>query len=124
MSTTTGFVKSIDSPDEIREMPNARLDLVKVDDLVVGRLVAQPGWKWSESVKPIAQTDSCEVPHQLYVLSGALHVQLDDGTELDLVRGDIAIIPAGHDAWVVGDEPCAMLDFSDEDDGYATPPAS
>ena len=125
MSTTTGLVKkSITSPDEVRDMPNARLELVKVDDVLFGRLTTQPGWRWSESVKPIAQTDSCELPHQLYVLSGALHVRMDDGSEIDLVSGDVAVIPAGHDAWVVGDEPCVMLDFGDGDDGYATPPSS
>lgn len=125
MSTTTGILKkSIESPDEVRDMPNARLEIVKIEDTVLGRLIAQPGWKWSESVKPIAQTESCEVPHQLYVLSGALHVKMDDGTELDLVGGDVVVIPEGHDAWVVGDEPCVMLDFGDDDDGYATSPSS
>jgi hypothetical protein len=117
MSTTTNITKkSITSPDEVREFPKGRLELVNVGAVVFGRMIVEPGWKWSDSVKPLAQTDSCEVPHQLYVESGALHVKMDDGTEVDLV----AIAP-GHDAWVVGDEPCVMVDFADEDDDYAKP---
>jgi hypothetical protein len=123
MSTTiTTEKKSINTPDEVREMPNARLAFVKLGDTLFGRMIAQPGWKWSDSVKPIAQTDSCEFPHQLYVVSGALHVKMDDGTELDLVAGDVAVIAPGHDAWVVGNEPCEMVDFGDDDIDYATPP--
>jgi quercetin dioxygenase-like cupin family protein len=87
-------------------------------------MVAEPGWKWSESVKPIAQTDSCEFPHQLYVVSGSLHVKMDDGAELDLIAGDVALIAPGHDAWVIGDEPCVMVDFGDDDADYATAPTS
>lgn len=115
--------KSINTPDEVREIPNARLEFVKLGDTLFGRMIAQPGWKWSDSVKPIAQTDSCEFPHQLHVLSGALHVKMDDGTELDLVTGDVAVIAPGHDAWVIGDEPCVMVDFGDDDADYATPPS-
>jgi hypothetical protein len=125
MSTTLSTAKkSIDAPDEVREIPKARLELVKLGDTLFGRMIAQPGWKWSESVKPIAQTESCEFPHQLYVMSGALHIETDDGTVLDLVSGDVAVIAPGHDAWVVGDEPCVMIDFGDDDADYATPPSN
>jgi len=122
MSTTLSTAKkSINTPDEVREIPNARLEFVKLGDTLFGRMIAQPGWKWSDSVKPIAQTDSCEFPHQLYVVSGALHVKMDDATELDLVAGDFAVIAPGHDAWVIGRVPCVMVDFGDDDADYATP---
>lgn len=121
MTTTTNLAKrSIDEPDEVREFPNGRLEIVKVGDVQFGRMVVQPGWRWSESVKPIAQTDSCAFPHQLYVVSGQLHVRMDDGAEVDLAPGDVAVIAPGHDAWVVGDDPCVMLDFGDDDADYAT----
>ncbi len=123
MTTTSLTKKSVNTPDEVRDMPNARIEFVTVGDVLFGRMIAQPGWKWSESVKPIAQTESCEFPHQLYVVSGALHVQMDDGAELDLVEGDVAVIAPGHDAWVVGDEPCVMVDFGDQDADYAKPPS-
>jgi hypothetical protein len=120
MSTTaSAYKKSIATPDEVREFPNGRLEVVNVGDLVFARMTVQPGWSWSSSVKPLAQTDSCEFPHETYVLSGALHVKMDDGTELDLTAGDVAVIGPGHDAWVVGDEPCVLIDFADEDDEYA-----
>lgn len=123
MSTTTEIAKkSITTPDEVREFPNGRLEIVNVGDVIFGRMVVQPGWRWSESVKPIAQTDSCLLPHQLFVESGSLHILMDDGTELDLVAGDVAVIPSGHDAWVVGDEPCVMVDFGEDDADYATGP--
>ena len=123
MTTTASLTKkSINTPDEVRDLPNARLEFVTVGDVLFGRMIAQPGWSWSSSVKPIAQTHSCEFPHQLYVVSGALHVKMDDGAELDLVAGDVAVIAPGHDAWVVGDEPCEMVDFGDLDADYGTPP--
>lgn len=114
--------KSINAPDEVREFPNGRLELLQVGDVNFGRMTVQPGWSWSGSVKPLAQTDSCTFPHKAFVLSGALHVKMDDGTELDLVAGDVATIEPGHDAWVVGDQPCVMVDFADVDVDYASSP--
>jgi quercetin dioxygenase-like cupin family protein len=72
----------------------------------------QPGWKWSKDVKPIAKTDSCQAPHLNYMISGRMHVVMDDGTEEDFGPGDIAVIPPGHDAWVVSDEPVVTLDVT------------
>ena len=120
-TTTTAAKRSIDTPDEVREFDKGRLELVVLDGVTFGRAVFEPGWRWSESVKPIAQTDSCELPHRGFVTSGALHVQMDDGTELDVTAGDVVVIPAGHDAWVVGDEACVMYDFGGDDDDYAKP---
>lgn len=125
MNTAAGTTqRSINTPDEVREVPNARLEFVTLGATRVGRMIAQPGWKWSDSVKPIAQTESCEFLHRMYVLSGALQVQMDDGTEFDLVADDFVLIAPGHDAWVVGNEPCVMIDFGDDDAEYATPPST
>lgn len=71
-----------------------------------------PGWRWSEHVKPIAGTDSCQAPHAAYVISGRMHVVMDDGTESDFGPGDVMIAPPGHDAWTVGDEACVCVDWS------------
>ena len=78
---------------------------------MVGRAVFQPGWKWSESLKPIAKTESCEAPHFQYHVSGTIRVRMDDGTERDLKPGDVSLLPSGHDAWVVGNEPVVVVDF-------------
>ena len=121
MTTATLAKKSIDTPDEVREIDKGRIDIVEIGGLQFARTVFEPGWRWSESVKPIARTESCEFPHRLYVASGALHVRMDDGTELDLGPGDVAVIGPGHDAWVTGEEPCLMYDFGGEDADYAKP---
>jgi hypothetical protein len=110
--------KNIGSPDETRDIPNGKLELLNLPGLVVGRATFQPGWKWSESVKPIAGTDSCEVHHNGYAMSGRLHIAMDDGSEMDVGPGDAFVIPPGHDAWVVGNEPFVGFDFSSEISGY------
>jgi len=79
----------------------------------------EPGWRWSTDVAPIAGTTSCQTRHLGYVISGRMIVHCDDGTELDLGPGDIFDLPAGHDAWVVGDEPCVMVDISPDVTAYA-----
>jgi hypothetical protein len=104
-------VKSLNSPDESRKFDKGKLDLVKIGGTIVGRAIFQPGWKWSESVKPIAKTKSCEAPHFQYHVSGTLRLRMDDGTEKDLKPGDVALLPSGHDAWVVGNEPVVVVDF-------------
>jgi hypothetical protein len=104
-------VKSLNSPDESRKFDKGKLDLVKIGGAMVGRAIFQPGWKWSESVKLIAKTKSCEAPHFQYHVSGTLRVRMDDGTEKDLKPGDVSLLPSGHDAWVVGNEPVVVVDF-------------
>jgi hypothetical protein len=104
-------LKSYGKPDEVREFPKGRVELVKIGGATVGRAILQPGWKWSESVKPIAKTRSCEAPHFQYHVSGILRVRMDDGTELDCKAGDVSLLPPGHDAWVVGNEPAVIVDF-------------
>lgn len=84
------------------------------------RGVFEPGWRWSTDIAPIAGTDSCQTRHLGYVESGQLQVRLDDGTELTVGAGDLVDLPAGHDAWVLGDEPCVIIDYSPELTRYAT----
>jgi hypothetical protein len=98
-------------PDEIREFPQGRLELIKVGGATVGRAVFEPGWKWSTSVQPLAKTKSCEAPHFQYHVSGVLRILMDDGTEFDCRAGDVSLLPSGHDAWVIGNEPAVVVDF-------------
>jgi hypothetical protein len=104
-------VKSLNSPEETRKFDKGKLELVKINGATVGRATLQPGWRWSKSVKPIAKTESCEAPHFQYHLSGTLRVRMDDGTEKEIKAGDVSLLPTGHDAWVVGDEPVVVVDF-------------
>jgi mannose-6-phosphate isomerase-like protein (cupin superfamily) len=103
--------RSFVKPDEVREFPYGKLELVNFPSATVGRVYFQPGWKWSTSVKPIAKTDSCKVAHFQYHISGVMRVRMDDGTEFEVKPGDVSIIPPGHDAWVVGNEPVVAVDF-------------
>jgi hypothetical protein len=105
---------SLDSPDETRTFPNGKLDVIRLGDVTVGRGSFEPGWRWSESVKQIAGTDSCEVHHVGYALSGRLHVVANDGEEAEVGAGDAYVVMPGHDAWVVGDEPFVGLEFQSE----------
>jgi hypothetical protein len=107
-------VKSFDSPDEVRPFEgNGEAKVLQIGGHTVGRGTFEPGWKWSENVKPIAGTDSCEVSHLGYVLSGRMKVFMDDGSESEIGPGDVFAIPPGHDAEVVGGEPCEMVDFGE-----------
>ncbi|MBI5603947.1 MAG: cupin domain-containing protein [Deltaproteobacteria bacterium] len=104
-------VKSLNVPDEVRTFDKGKLELINIGGATVGRATFQPGWKWSESVKPLVNTKSCEAPHFQYHLSGTLRVLMDDGTQADLKAGEVSLLPPGHDAWVVGDEPVVVVDF-------------
>lgn len=97
--------------DDVRRFPHGRVDVVEMDDNVVGQMVYEPGWRWSTSVKPIAGTDACQYHHLGYCVSGLLRVQMPDGTELEIGPQELFEIPPGHDAWVVGDEPWVSVDF-------------
>jgi len=103
--------KSLDSPEETRNMEKGKVEVVDVGGLQVMRATFQPGWKWSECVKPIAGTDSCQVAHLIYTVSGKMVVRMDDGSELEIKQGNVTSIPAGHDAWIVGEEPYIGIDF-------------
>ncbi len=104
-------LKSFNKPDEVRAFPKGKLELVKIGGTMIGRAILEPGWRWSTSVKPLAKTKSCEASHFQYHLSGTLKVLMDDGTELECKAGDVALLPIGHDAWVVGKEPVVIVDF-------------
>lgn len=109
---SSGENRNLDRADEVREFPRGRLEVVTVGQTKVSRSTMQPGWKWSECVKPIAGTDTCQVVHTGYSVSGHLKVRQDDGTDLDIHPGDAYSIAPGHDGWVVGDEPWVGVDFS------------
>jgi len=108
--------KGLDSPDEVRSFDKGRMDVVTLGNVTVGRAVFEPGWRWSECVKPIAGTDSCQVPHVGYVVSGRMKVVMDDGAEEEFGPNDALVIPPGHDAWILGEEPCVVLDFAGADE--------
>jgi class 3 adenylate cyclase len=98
-------------PDEVRPIPNGQIDVVTLDDRVIGRMQYNPGWRWSTDIKPIAGTQSCQFHHVGVTLSGRLRVQMHDGVELEVGPGEVFEFPPGHDAWVVGDEPWISIDF-------------
>lgn len=114
--------KSLDAPEEVRRFEGDRgqLELVNLDAGPVGRATFKPGWKWSEHVKPIAGTSSCQAAHTCYFLAGRMKVVMDDGEEIEYRPGDFAIMPPGHDAWIVGDESCVVIDWQGFAD-YAKP---
>lgn len=112
-------VKNLGSPDEVRTFPSGKMDLLTLSGMVLGRATFEPGWKWSECVKPIAGTDLCQVHHNGIVLSGRMHIVMEDGSETDVGPGDVFVCPAGHDAWIVGDEACEVFDFSSDIGVYA-----
>lgn len=103
--------KSFNKADELRTFPKGKVELVKIGGATVGRATLEPGWKWSTSVKPLGTTESCQAPHFQYHLSGVLHVLMDDGTERDIRAGEVSLLAAGHDAWVVGNDPVVLIDF-------------
>lgn len=112
-------IKSFEAPDELRPFEaRGHVALETVAGKEIGRGVFEPGSRWSADVKPIAGTDSCEVPHFVHVGSGRMRVLMDDGTHADLKAGDVAAIGPGHDAEVLGDEPCVMVDLGEEDGDY------
>jgi quercetin dioxygenase-like cupin family protein len=105
-------VKNVRAPDERRSLGGKGAgNVLEVDGRAVLFVTYEPGWRWSEHVKPMAGTDRCEMTHVMYCISGRLNVVHDDGSEADLGPGDVAVIEPGHDAWVVGDEPYVAVDF-------------
>ncbi|MEU6642539.1 cupin domain-containing protein [Saccharomonospora sp. NPDC046836] len=104
---------SMDSPDEVRpfEHNSGQLEVVNLPGGAVGRATFRPGWQWSKDVKPIAGTESCQAAHTGYVLSGRMVIRMDDGEETQFGPGDVMVCPPGHDAWIVGDEPCVVIDW-------------
>jgi quercetin dioxygenase-like cupin family protein len=108
--------KTLDAPDERRRFDHGKLDVVHLEDVTVGRATLEPGWRWSEHMSELAGTDSCEVALVGYILSGRIRIAMDEGPEQEFGPNEAFEIPPGHDAWVVGEEPCVMLDFSGADE--------
>ena len=99
-------------PHEVREFPKGRLELITVNGVTFGKVTFQPGWKWSEHIKPLAGTNTCQAAHLGVQLSGKMHIIMDDGTTMDLGPGQVVNIPPGHDGWVIGDEPVVFIDIT------------
>ena len=103
--------KSFDSPDETRTPDKTKVEVVNLAGITAGRATFQPGWKWSECIKPVAGTESCQAHHVGAIISGRLHIVHEDGSEGEAGPGDAYVVEPGHDAWVVGDEACVALEF-------------
>jgi hypothetical protein len=117
--------KSFDSPDETRTPEKTKVEVVDLGGAKAARLTAQPGWRWSECIKPVVGGDSCQTRHFGYVSSGRIHLRHDDGAEMEIGAGDAYVIEPGHDAWVVGDEPFVAFEFeSASAETYARPPGT
>jgi hypothetical protein len=107
------------NPDDIRKFSNGKIELANLGDATIGRITLEPGWKWSKDVKPLVNTNSCQMAHTQYAISGRIRVRMDDGTEQEFGPGEAIYVPPGHDAWVVGNEPVVAIDFTGMKD-YAT----
>lgn len=103
--------KSFEHPDQVISMPNLEGQVITLGESFIGRYVHQPGWRWSKDVKPLVGTESCQFHHQGVVVSGQMEVTTDEGAQKVLGPGTVFDIPPGHDAWVVGDEPCVSIEF-------------
>jgi hypothetical protein len=108
-------VKSITVPEEVRAFDGGRMEIVWVGGTTVVRATFDPGFRWSEVLGPKAGTDSCQLSHTGYVVSGRLCFAPDEGDEVELAPGDVFAVPPGHDTWVVGNEPAVIIDFTGDD---------
>jgi quercetin dioxygenase-like cupin family protein len=122
LSVTELQARSHDAPDEVRTPDKTRVEVVKLKGYTIGRFKFEPGWRWSECVKPVVKTDSCQVSHVGYVVSGRIRVRMQDGTEKTISRGESYTIPPGHDAWVEGNEGFVGIEVMSAD-VYAKPGA-
>jgi hypothetical protein len=103
--------RNFDAPDETRTPEKTMVELVGLAGGQIGRYTFQPGWRWSECIKPVVNTESCQVEHVGYVVSGRLHIEHEDGSSGEITAGDVYRIAPGHDGWVVGDEPAVFVEF-------------
>lgn len=102
--------KSHDKPDEVRAPDKTRVEIVRLEGFTIGRFTLQPGWRWSECIKPVVKTDSCQVAHVGYAVSGRLTLKMNDGSQTTILPGMSYTIPAGHDAWIEGNEPFVAIE--------------
>ena len=113
MVVTTGVQKrTFDEPDETRTAGTGSSRIINAARVGLMQVTLPPGWQWSKDVRPLTHTDSCQAPHLIYVLSGRIHVRLEDGTEDEFGPTDVGVVPPGHDAWTIGDEPVVYLDVT------------
>jgi mannose-6-phosphate isomerase-like protein (cupin superfamily) len=103
--------RRFENPDETRSFADGKADVLSIGDRSLMLLTFQPTFKWSTSLKSTIKTDSCQVAHVWYVVSGRMHIKMDDGSEQEYGPGDLANVPAGHDGWTVGSEPAVLLDM-------------
>lgn len=113
-------IRNLADPDQIKEFPKGKVEMVSAGGVTVGRVRYEPGWKWSEHVGAETGAKSCQVEHVVLVVSGRMAIVMDDGTEVEVGPGDVCAIPPGHDAWVLGDEPYVSLHFHGTEE-YAVP---
>ena len=103
--------RNLAKPTEVRSVGRGQLALVELGDTTLGRMRYEPGWRWSEDLKPLVGGESCQIRHVGVVISGHFHVEMDDGATMELLPDDVYEIPPGHDGWVVGDEPAVVIDW-------------
>ncbi len=120
MGTVLG--KSFATPDESVAFPNGTNNVIRLDGMIYSKGVFEPGWRWSNDIKPIVQTDSCQEHHRGYVISGHLGVRMNDGEEAEFGPDSVLDIPPGHEGWVIGNEPVVMVEFG-SGENFAKPPA-
>jgi len=107
-------IKNIPDSKDVVQLDRARIQSVSVGGKKIARFELQKGWKWSTDIKPRVKTEWCDAPHFQYLISGRFRTKLKDGTEFEAKAGDVYSVPAGHDAWVVGDEPAIGIEFTAE----------
>jgi len=122
VAVSTFAAKSHDTPDETRTPTKTRVEIVRLEGFTLGRFTFQPGWRWSECIKPVVKTDSCQVSHVGYAVAGRIKVRLADGTEQTISAGQSYTIPPGHDAWVEGNAAFVGLEGMSAEQ-YAKPQA-
>ncbi|HEY1231025.1 MAG TPA: cupin domain-containing protein [Ramlibacter sp.] len=120
VGVSTFEVKSHDAPDEVRAPDKTRVEVVQFERYTIGRFKFQPGWRWSECVKPVVKTDQCQLSHVGHAVSGRIKVRMKDDTEKTISAGESYTIPPGHDAWVEGDQPFVGIEVMSAD-VYAKP---
>jgi mannose-6-phosphate isomerase-like protein (cupin superfamily) len=104
--------KNLSKSDELRTFDKGKLELIKLSGVTFGRATLQPGWKWSTCVKSLVKTKSCEAPHLQYHVSGRIAVVMDDDSQAEFGPGEVSLLPPGHDAWVVGNDPVVVIDIT------------
>lgn len=114
--------KNFNSPEETRNIDKGKVEVLDLGGSQVMKARFEPGWRWSECVKPIVGGNSCQVSHLMYTLSGRMVIKMDDGKEIEIGPGDATYVPPGHDAWIVGDEAFEAVDFQGAAN-YAKPAA-